>query len=94
MALHRTVEELLAGISARELTEWEAYERAVGPLDHAYGDDMLASIHEAVQFLCRLTGAQLKKNPAKDLPRKLKRPHEVFLGVGDNSGNASLEKRR
>lgn len=33
MALGCTVEELLARISSKELTEWQAYEQVAGPVD-------------------------------------------------------------
>jgi hypothetical protein len=41
------VGELLSRMSAYELTEWEAYERATGPLGRAYEADVLATLVDA-----------------------------------------------
>lgn len=45
--LHMTVEEMLARISSRELTEWAVYEDETGPLDAGYRADVLAGIVSA-----------------------------------------------
>lgn len=46
--LHMTVSELLARISARELSEWIAYERIEGPLGGARGDYHAALVASTV----------------------------------------------
>lgn len=38
-------------MDSRELSEWEAYERACGPMGFMYGNDALAAIHEQLQVL-------------------------------------------
>ena len=43
------VGEMLKRMSARELSEWEAYELANGPLGRGYNDKALAEIHEQLQ---------------------------------------------
>jgi hypothetical protein len=42
-----TVEEMLARISSRELTEWAVYEEETGPLDAGYRADVLAGVVSA-----------------------------------------------
>lgn len=68
---------MMASLSAREYKEWEAYERAVGPLDQSYEREITAQLHELIQMNNQLTGASLtkkgKKNPAGKF-RKAYRP--------------------
>lgn len=71
------VGEMLSRISSYEITEWMAYEKAQGPLLSEYRDDMLASIHEQLQFLCHLYGSQFEENPV-DEPVKLPRPNDLY----------------
>lgn len=74
---------MLSRISSRELSEWEAYERYAGPLGQAYGDEVLAAIHEQMQRLNRLQGAahftdrKHKKNPVPE-PKAYPRPYEIY----------------
>jgi hypothetical protein len=71
----------MASMTAREYKEWEAYERAVGPIDQQYEREMLAQLHELIQLNNLLTGAQVtkkgKKNPAGKF-RKVIRPDELY----------------
>jgi hypothetical protein len=60
-----TVQQLLANTSAYELTAWEAYERATGPLGRAYEADVLATLVDAW-----LT--------SEDHEHHHPRPHEIF----------------
>jgi hypothetical protein len=53
-----TVDEMLNRISSYELTQWDAYERATGPLGGRYSDETLAAIQEQLQLTCYLLGAQ------------------------------------
>jgi hypothetical protein len=75
------VDRMMASMSAREYKEWEAYERAVGPLDQQYEREMMAQLHELIQLNNLLTGAQVtkkgKKNPAGKF-RKVIRPEELY----------------
>lgn len=73
-------------MDSRELSEWQAYERAVGPIGRQYADDMLASIHEQLQFLSYLTGAQYGENPAPE-PQRVPRPNEIFVEPAEESSN-------
>lgn len=87
-----TVGELLERTTARELSEWEAYERAVGPLGSLYHDDVLAAIQEQLQVLNRLTGAQFEDNPAP-VPKSYPRPSEVLEFVERHrAGEAHAEE--
>jgi hypothetical protein len=72
-----TVEELLDRISSPELAEWMAYQKLNGPIDSTYSDDALAQIHEVLQYLLRLTGAQYEDNPAPN-PRHFPRSYEFY----------------
>jgi hypothetical protein len=62
------IDRMMASMTAREYKEWEAYERATGPLDSMYEREMLAELHELIQVNNLLTGAAItkkgKKNPA------------------------------
>lgn len=60
---------MLARIDSRELAEWEAFERAFGPLDYSWRDDMLARLHEIMQ--------------SSDSMVRNKRPHEVHQAILD-----------
>ncbi|MFE6223032.1 hypothetical protein [Streptomyces sp. NPDC057854] len=68
-------------MTAREYKEWEAYERAVGPLDSTFEREMLCELHELIQLNNILTGAAItkkgKKNPAGKFRRAL-RPDELY----------------
>lgn len=70
------MEELLDTISAREISEWMAYERAFGPIDHTYTNDILADLKEKVDLLFHVTASA---NGVKDLdpPEKTYRAHEL-----------------
>lgn len=78
---------MMASISAREYKEWEAYERAVGPLDSFYEREMLAELHELLQLNNLLTGASVtkkgKKNPAGKF-RKAVRADQLYLPPEDD----------
>lgn len=50
--------ELLASVTSRDLAELRAYELVHGTVDSQYSDDLLASIHEQLQQVCRLLIAQ------------------------------------
>jgi hypothetical protein len=75
------VDRMMASMTAREYKEWEAYERAVGSLDAGYEREILAEIHELLQFGNLLTGASMtkrgKKNPAGKF-RRVARPDEMY----------------
>lgn len=76
----------LARISSLELTEWAAYERAYGPINDRWRDDVLAMIHEALQQIMRLQGAahftseKRKNNPVPE-PKKIPRPWNLYGDV-------------
>lgn len=79
-----SVRQLLASMDSAEISEWQAYERAFGPLDRAYGDDMLARIHEQLQLLTHVQGAAGggKDNPIPE-PKRVPRPPDVFVPDDD-----------
>ena len=69
---------MLGRMTSKELAEWEAFEIVNGPLGTSYSDDMLAAVHEQLQGLMRLTGAQFEENPAPPV-KHVKRPYELSL---------------
>lgn len=71
------VGEMLRRMSSYEVTEWRAYELATGPLGREYSDDMLAAIHEQMQFANKMAGEQFEENPAPAI-KHVRRPKEVF----------------
>jgi hypothetical protein len=73
-----TVEELLSRISSYELAEWEAYERANGPLGNDYMNEALASLHEAIQLNTFVIGMGYGDENPVEKPIKYPRPTEVF----------------
>jgi hypothetical protein len=82
---------LLCGITAYELSEWEAYERAFGPLGRQYEQDMFARIHEQLQMITFVLGAANSgegENPVPE-PKQVPRPHEVFQKL---EAGASVEE--
>lgn len=90
------VDEVLARHTSRELAEWAAYERYAGPIDRSYDREVLANIHEQLQYLNRLTGAahftdkKNKNNPAPE-PERYPRPSELYQRASekeDENGGA------
>jgi hypothetical protein len=73
-----TVDEMLNRISSYELTQWDAYERATGPLGGRYSDETLAAIQEQLQLTCYLLGAQWEENPAPQ-PKPWPRAAQVTI---------------
>ncbi len=86
-----TVEEMLLRISALEIAEWQAFERAFGPIGREYADNTLADIHEQLQVLVRLTGEQYEDNPAP-MPKRHLRPPEVMRAASDDDDAVSREE--
>ncbi|MFD8117097.1 hypothetical protein [Streptomyces microflavus] len=64
-----------------EFAEWQAYDRATGALNDEWQAELLANIHELLQFQAYLTGQahftdkHHKKGPAPK-PERYPRPHE------------------
>lgn len=74
-----TVRQLLYALDSREIAEWQAFERAYGPLGRSYGDEKLAEIHETLQLLISVHAKGYE-------PQRSTRPHEVWNeqeGAGD-----------
>lgn len=55
-----TVEELLARVSSRELTEWAAFEREFGPLGLERGDWQAALVAETAAKSAGVKGVSIK----------------------------------
>lgn len=75
---------MLNTMSAKELTEWRAYELATGPLgSEQWLGENLSAIHEELQFLAHLLGQahftdkNHRKGPAPK-PEHYPRPSETF----------------
>lgn len=81
-----TVAQLLSCISSRELTEWQAYEQATGPLGSRYSDDVLAAIHEQLQISNRMYGEQFEENMVP-IPKAVLRPDQVFQPRENEDGD-------
>lgn len=75
------VDRMMASMTAREYREWQAYERATGPIDARYEREMIVSLNELLQVNNLLTGAQVTKkgrrNPAGKF-RKMPLPGQYF----------------
>lgn len=66
------VRDVLARHSSREISEWQGFERAYGPIDHTHQTELLTQLIEATQTVAYLVGAQLETNPMptpKPMPR-------------------------
>lgn len=74
------MEEMLANLSSRQISEWQAYENLTGPLDRSWGDDQLAEINELLQSLLHLTAQVNTKNgmSPETKPREVIRPRGLF----------------
>ncbi|MGI5347043.1 phage tail assembly protein T [Streptomyces sp. CA-250714] len=84
-----TVRELLARISSRELTEWQAYEKITGPLDTRLRGDIQASVISATVANSQSTHARAK--PADFMPdwdKRKKTPEELWAAA--MKANAAL----
>ncbi len=74
--------------TSRQIAEWLAYERFAGPIDRSYDRDVLAAMHEQLQYLCRLIGAAHftdRKHPNNPVPepQHYPRAHELYQPAGD-----------
>jgi hypothetical protein len=73
---------MLAGMSSRELTEWQAYERVTGPLDARLRGDISAGVVAAT--VANSQGAKKKAKPADFIPTWFKRrktPDQIWQEV-------------
>lgn len=80
---------MLADMSSRELTEWQAYERVTGPLDARLRGDISAGIIAAT--VANSGGAKKKAKPADFIPSWFKRrktPEQLWKDV--MAANAAL----
>ncbi|MGW2206752.1 hypothetical protein [Streptomyces sp. NPDC001774] len=71
---------MLAQLSSREITEWQAYEQYAGPLGGGYEGEMLAQVNELLQaanylFQMANSGKGAQKPPE---PKRVARPGEWF----------------
>ncbi|PRH79408.1 hypothetical protein C6N75_10010 [Streptomyces solincola] len=70
-------------MSSREFAEWQAWHRATGALTDEWQAELLASLHELLQFQAYLTGQahftdkHHKKGPAPK-PEHYKRRYELL----------------
>lgn len=78
-----SVRELLARFDSLELAQWRAYEIALGPIGRQYGDGTLAAIHEQLQAVAYLLGAQAGDDNPVPMPQHFPRPNEVFVPEGE-----------
>jgi len=77
--MHCSVGELLDRFDSLELAEWRAFERALGPIGKEYSEGALAQIHEVLQGILYLLGAQCGEDNPAPRPQHFPRPNEVFL---------------
>lgn len=59
------------------MSEWEAYERATGPLGFDYLHESVAQLVEQVKLSNYLTGFKWEENPVPE-PEHHPRPEEVY----------------
>ena len=76
------VREVLATHTSLELAEWNAYERAYGPIDDDWRDENSAQIHELLQSLLYAFGGE-----GTPEPRHKTRPSEMW-GEYQKSANS------
>lgn len=73
------VAHMLSAISSQELTEWQAFEQAFGPvIGREYENETLAAIHEQLQFIARMTGAQFGEDNPVPPPTRWPRPPDMM----------------
>lgn len=77
------VRELLERFDSLELAQWRAYEIALGPIGGQYSDAALAHIHEQLQNISYLLGAQAGEDNPVSQPEHYPRPDEIFLKKDD-----------
>jgi hypothetical protein len=73
---------MLADMSSRELTEWQAYERVTGPLDAGLRGDISAGIIAAT--VANSAGGKKKAKPKDFMPTWFKRrktPAQIWQEV-------------
>lgn len=71
-----------ARYTSRDIAEFMAYERFAGPIDESYERDVLAGIHEQLQYMNRLLGAAHftdRKNPNNPVPEPQHYPRAYEL---------------
>lgn len=78
-----SVRELLERFDSLELAQWRAYEIALGPIGRQYSEGTLAAIHEQLQTVAYLLGAQAGDDNPVTPPKHFPRPDEVFLPDGE-----------
>jgi hypothetical protein len=65
-------------MTARELTEWQAYERFAGPLNGNWRDEALAQINEIMQSLVHITASVNSTGGSPETkPQRVVRPWEI-----------------
>lgn len=57
------VRDVLRKLSSTDITGWMAYEKAFGDIGGIWQMECLAEIHELMQNMIYLQGAQAEKNP-------------------------------
>lgn len=74
------VREVLATHTALELGEWNAYERAFGPIDGDWRDENAAQINELLQAILHITVQANSKDGTspQTTPKHKARPHEMW----------------
>lgn len=82
---------MLDRLSSYEIAEWQAFEKAFGPLGNDYEKETLATIVDLLNVLIYTNGkiAYGDKNPVPE-PKKYPRPHEAFLEK--NEGEKSISR--
>lgn len=75
--------------SSYEMTEWQAYEEAFGPVNGMWDRETLAQIHELLQTMAYIAGAQAEENPVPQ-PRTKDRPGSAFGFERDEFGLYSV----
>lgn len=87
-----SVRELLERFDSLELAQWRAYEIALGPIGRQYSDGALAHIHEQLQNISYLLGAQAGDDNPVTPPQHYPRPDEIFAPQDEVVENENAEE--
>jgi hypothetical protein len=72
-------------MSARQLTEYQAYELVAGPIGSRYSEEALANIHEELQSLKQVLMAVNMKDP-EEAPPVIHYPRPGEFGLEEDEG--------
>lgn len=83
---------MLNSMDSIEYSQWMAFERANGPINGEWNQEILASIQEQLQSIAYLLGQahftdKTHKRGPIPKPERYPRPHESLRKLGDSQGD-------